>query len=163
MKTQRNLWPDDITYTEAKAPVVLLKEQAFWLGQRTQNLVEAEVDLARGKYAEEGRFKYRFYIVAPLLGNYRSNLFTISHTVTKLYPVTIHFTQDLYTELFPDLPQTEPLVASAKDEAEFLEILKKIFDAPKTRNVIQTILAQSKGFELEWERIPSFPAHYERT
>ncbi len=38
-----DLWPNDFKIDDIKAPVTLLREQASLLGQKTQNIVEAQV------------------------------------------------------------------------------------------------------------------------
>ena len=39
-----DLWPEDIAvYTKLRSPATILREQASLLGDRTQNLVEADV------------------------------------------------------------------------------------------------------------------------
>ncbi len=55
-----NLWPENLTVTGTKAPVIILREQASLLGEATQNIVEAEVKNAdpspdmRGKENDTG-------------------------------------------------------------------------------------------------------------
>lgn len=128
-----DLWPDDIGYTKLKAPVTILMEQASLLGKKTQNLVEAKI--GRDEAFEE--FCYNFYLVAPALGNYRYKLFTIFHDI-QLYPVKINIDSDILEEVSPG---TEGQL-SAESEDDFLDILRKIFGAEKTRSLIYALLAQ---------------------
>lgn len=145
-----DLWPDDIAQPgKLKAPVTILREQASLLGKKTQNLVEAEVkqrDTApwvrvspddRG-LKKFGDFAYDFHIVAPALGHYRYQLFTATHAI-ELYPVAItNIDGDIRAEISPG-QRADPI---AKSEDELLEILRKIFGAKKTRQVIDGLRAQ---------------------
>jgi len=140
-----NLWPENLTVTETKAPVIILREQASLLGETTQNIVEAEVrntdafpDMRRAKEDDMG-FRYVFYIVAPALGNYRYKLFTIWHSV-DLYPVIICPDQDIRDELYPDSHKDE---IQAESENEFVGMLKAIFHSRRTGNIIQALISQS--------------------
>ena len=132
----RDLWPEDIgPISESNGPVFILREQASLLGKKTNNLVEAEVMQLELSIWEKREFNYAFLIVAPALGNYQYELFTISHDIDS-YPVTIYVGEDMQAEV------TEPrekLVA--KSESEFVEILKKIFSTKRTKKVIGTLLS----------------------
>ena len=81
--------------------------------------------------------QYAFLIVAPALDNYRYNLFSIWHDI-NLYPVTINVDSDICTEIDSN-DQNGELVAES--ENEFVEILKKIFGAKKTKKIIGAILS----------------------
>lgn len=83
------------------------------------------------------KFRYGFYIVAPALGNYRYKLFTIQHDV-NLYPVKFTTDEDIKNEIYPDKN-----TISAGSEKEFLEILKKIFQSKRTKQIIGSLLSQS--------------------
>ena len=135
-----SLWPDDIQVVKEKAPVTILREQASLLGQKTKNLVTAEVRPTE-KLLGLG-FGFAFYIVGPALGNYRYMLFMISHDI-ELYPAQIWFDdEESVKEIFPWVTNSGRVV-QAKSEDEFLEFLGAIFRSQKTRQVIQAILAQS--------------------
>src|SRR5229473_392111 len=97
----QDLWPEDIERVSNKPPVTILKEQASFLGQRTKNIVTAEVrqleqasdyDIILGVvppvipgHPPHYDFNYRFYIVAPALQDYHFKLFDLSHNVEP-YP-----------------------------------------------------------------------------
>jgi hypothetical protein len=115
--------------TAAVAPVVILKEQASLLGQRTQNLVEARV--LPGQSRNNSGFVYYFELVAPALDNYRYQLFEISHGV-EFYPVRIEF------EEFSG-PR------NAISESDFMQELGNIFSSARTKRIISSLLAQSKA------------------
>lgn len=130
MSVRPSLWPDDIAVTDAVAPVVILKEQASLLGQRTQNLVEARVHPSVPRYSEYP-FAYYFELVAPALDNYRYRLFVISHGV-GFYPVRIEFEEYANPH-------------DAIGENEFMRELADIFSSERTRRIISSLIAQSKA------------------
>ncbi len=138
-----NLWPENLTVTGTKAPVIILREQASLLGEATQNIVEAEVKNASpdmgGAEENDMGFRYVFYIVAPALGNYQYKLFAIWHTV-DLYPVIIYPDESIMDELYPDSHKD---TIHAESENEFIEMLKAIFHSRRTGNIIQALVSQS--------------------
>lgn len=154
-----DLWPKDIEYTGLKAPVTILREQASLLGKRTQNIVTAEVAQPRDLLVRMDQlrvinprdplkpkaFFYAFHLVAPVLGNYRYELFTIANDI-RLYPVMIYPDEDILAEIAPDASE-KILVAETEDE--FVEMLSKILSSQKTKHVIQAILAQSTSLQPE--------------
>jgi hypothetical protein len=156
-----DLWPLDITVVDARAPVVVLREQASFLGERTRNIVQADVlsiSDSHGRSRHQGNFGYIFSIVAPALGNYRFSLFEAWHGV-GFYPVRIVVDSDIAKEI----PNTtadnevnaqdkdlfaqdeEQPVAVAQNEEQLVKILGDIFRAKKTRQVIAAILSQSEA------------------
>jgi len=92
-----DFWPEDIADSSGEAPVALLRYQARMLGERTRNLIEAQVKLvsksrphdrfdARLAFIDFPRdFLYAFYIVAPTLDNYSYLLFHAFYG-PELYP-----------------------------------------------------------------------------
>ena len=146
-----NLWPEDIAHVAQRAPVVLLREQAFYLGERTKNMVKAEVEeFRRPDLGSHADFNYTFYIVATALQNYRFELFAISHGI-ELYPVFFKLDWDVSKELTGTPPAER---VPAENEDEFVQLLAKIFATKKTRKVIAAILGQSEGYNPNPEEIP---------
>lgn len=144
-----NLWPEDlgVKRIERRAPITILKEQASILGQKTGNLLKAEVvQDPRDFISSEKEFIYSFIIVAPPLDNYRYRLFRIEHNV-KFYPLLINPDYEIMIEIAPELAQQSIDSIEANSEDEFLEILKKIFSAQKTRQVVESLLSML-NFEL---------------
>jgi len=130
-----NLWPRNLTVTQRKAPVTILREQASLLGEATQNIVKGTVISSQNSNTE---FRYAFLIVAPSLGNYQYKLFTISHGI-DLYPVIIIPDEEIKDEL--DIGSEDGIAAGS--EAEFIKILKAIFHSKRTVSIVQAIVAQS--------------------
>jgi hypothetical protein len=145
-----DLWPEAfLDEDHPKAPVAVLKEQASFLGEKTRNLVVAEVKpLLRREFTMERlpstpdtepheEFRYAFYIVAPALQNYTYRLFTIANGI-GLYPVNVYWTK----------ADTEVEIAYnhqvADNQAEFEGILERIFNSQRTLQLIAAILTQSE-------------------
>ncbi len=149
-----NLWPKDLTVAETKGrPVAILKEQASLLGETTQNILIARVEVI-GQYPD-GRdicLEYSFNILAPVL-NYRYKLFRVRHGL-DLYPVLIYpdegITEELY-QFFSEFwtkseKERNQDFLVAKSENEFIEILKAIFHSKRTEKLIQALIAQSTDY-----------------
>ena len=139
-----DLWPDDIGAVEVIAPVTILKEQASLLGEKTRNVIRANVREARSAVPMPGFFIYAFYITAPSLDHYRYELFRIRHRI-DLYPVEFVLQDDLLA-LFPRPEEGRDFI-EASNEGEMIEFLTTIFGSEKTRTVIGSLLAQSEGYE----------------
>ncbi len=131
-----DLWPEDIQTVRVKAPMTILKEQATFLGQRTKNIVTAEVV----RCVSIDMFKFAFYIVGPAIGNYRWRLFTMSYSVSY-YPLTLKLAPGILQELYDAAPHGATRTISSRNE--FLVELRKVFAADKTLRVIRAILALS--------------------
>jgi hypothetical protein len=150
-----DLWPDDlIGHLDVKSPIAILKEQASLLGQKTKNLIEAEVrpyqreetltpveqitGLSRPRpIPNEGDFRFDFYLVAKTLG-YRYKLLSFQHDI-NLYPVAVVPDEDIMVEITGGQKVQKQW---AKSESELTELLQRIFAAQKTRHVIRALLAQ---------------------
>jgi hypothetical protein len=132
-----DLWPDDIAKTDPSivTPVVILREQAERLTEKSKGLIEGRV--IRERLGVANKIWLSFYLIAPVLDNYRCHLFRVEHGM-GCYPVRLAPSVDL-----PDHDNTKYLIIH--DEEEFLETLREIFSAQKTRRLIRTLVAQSKA------------------
>lgn len=145
-----DLWPDDFGSANIITPVSILREQASKLGEKTKNVVEAQVIEAQERpfWANSGDFTYNFYLVAPLLKGYRYKLLVMSYSIT-MYPVKIGVDTDIAIEVLdkqPDIqitPTAFERVLFATSEEEYISLLGLIFNSPKARNIISAILAHS--------------------
>ena len=106
-------------------PVIILKEQAALLGEKTRNLVQGEV-LTQ---AVGSMFVHHFYLTAPTL-NYKYELFQASHSI-NFYPMSLRVGQQEGR--------------TAMNEEQFKEELKAIFASQHTLNVVHSILAQVRA------------------
>jgi hypothetical protein len=148
-----DLWPSDIAAQgKAIAPVTILRRQAALLGQKTGNLVEAEVRATGPEALGGDEFNFSFSFVAPTLNDYRYRLFTISHS-HEIYPVKIFLNSGKRAEdrILMSAPvkhflNGEPFQeVECESESRFLDVLRAIFDAPKTRQIIRALLALLAG------------------
>lgn len=138
-----DLWPKEIGTVKIKSPVAILREQASLLGQKTKNIVTAEVSEGDG---ERGTFSYFFHIVAPALGNYRYKLLSISHEIS-LYPLEVNVEDAIFDEIdntlknYRDESEFQYLVADS--EEKFIKILRAVLGSKKSFQVITALLSQS--------------------
>ena len=127
METQvRDLWPADIGVATLITPVSILREQAALLGEKTSNLVQAEVKTT----SEGARVMHSFYLVAPAMNKYRYRLLYVTHDVA-LYPLNIVFD-----------PANSQVTAKSQDA--FVEQLGKLLSSEKTITIVQSLVAQSQ-------------------
>ncbi len=139
-----DLWPKQIKPAEFRAPASIIKEQAAILGERTKYLVEAKVTLTN---KEEDTMEYTFSLSSPALGGYRFRLFRVRYDVF-MYPLYIYLDKEIYDEVVkrnPKEQQSSFYKIKIKDEAELLDILRSVFGARKTKDVIAAMLAQAKA------------------
>ena len=118
----RDLWPQEIRASTELAPVTILREQAALLGQKTRQLVVAEVETRNSGEL----LVHSFVILAPALDNYRYELFKVYHGV-PFYPLTV---------------DTGGAPVKVTTEEAFVELLGKILSSQRTKDVIQSLLAQ---------------------
>lgn len=164
----QDLWPEITFEEQLDSPVAILKEQAALLGDKTQHIVTAEVRPLGTSIANQ--FVNGFYLVAPVLENYRYRLFTISHSVDP-YPVTFELDELLYDEVkawgtrssttaaYDTLHSTMKTLndaewsgtskevnqrsLKAKNEQQFIAILQAIFASERTKRIITVLRSQS--------------------
>ena len=138
-----DLWPSDIAASEGEVPpIAILKQQASLLGQRTKNLLEAEVKTETDDF--QRMFKHTLILVAPALNFYRYPLLAVEHHVTKMYPATIKVT-------WLDKPPGDTILEiSARNEEAFKSELRRVLGDDETKRVIATLLAQSTGSQKGW-------------
>ncbi len=144
-----DLWPSEFSTVDQRSPLTILKEQASLLGEKTQNIVIAELEYtppAGGWRQNNYPFKYGFLLTCPALGNYRFGLFSIAYDI-EMYPVSFILDSDVAEEII-EQTHLEPGMngeLKASNEEEFIEILKRIFSSRKTARVIRALLSQAKS------------------
>lgn len=121
-----DLWPP--TFGSRKpTPLGVLREQAHLLGTKTEGRVRGEVQTVPSLKGNE--FLHIFRIVAPGLGNYAFDLFSVSHDL-NLNPVKV---------LCDLLPQGE---VAAPDQQSFTQALGDVLRHEKSVQVINALLSQ---------------------
>lgn len=149
-----DLWPDTIKVEKIITPATILRQQASLLGKKTKNILKGEVyDQRLGSDPKSG-FRYTFFIVAPALSNYQSRILTIRYGMS-IYPVIMYVEDE---EICKEIPSHFKLTDKdmgdlpnkgmgdymrANSEAEFLEVLKAIFNSAKVIRIISVLLSQS--------------------
>src|SRR5438067_362556 len=119
MAAKTDYW-GEITKSEVRAPVTILREQAALLGTKTRYLVEAHVETV--KYGTS--FMHKFNLVVPALDGYTYELFKVSHGI-EIYPVRV-----------------STLDVELQNEAEFLAWLGNALSSDETKRIIANLLAQ---------------------
>jgi hypothetical protein len=140
-----DLWPTDIINPRVRAPITILKEQAILLQQKSNGVINAQVKRIKTQEQlseEKGFFLYEFVVVAPVLQSFEYRLFSISHEI-ELYPITIE-TDEIVARELGNL-NNDPIIV--KSEPDYIEYLRKIFCAKKTKKIINAMLAQSVEIE----------------
>jgi hypothetical protein len=128
--TSEDLWPAETELTGEpadRAPLLILREQAAKLGEKTKNVVEAKVSAE--PIPGQGSLLLELTLVAPALGGYEYVLLRATQPV-DLYPVKLEF---------------EGAVWTANEEKGFKEYLENLFKSARTRKIITNMVAQSRG------------------
>jgi len=143
-----DLWPESIGQTsDSLTPLTILQEQAKLLGDKTQNIVTADVETVIDN-DKDNPFVYGFYVVAPVLQNFRYRLLEISHNI-EIYPLSIYVDEEIIDENKDWIGIGQENIWSkkyfkAKDESEFIDVLRMIFSSKKTKRVVANLMRQSK-------------------
>lgn len=133
-----DLWPDTLTAAAAATPdpAALLREQAALLGQKTGDLVLAEVETS----PESDHLLHTFYLVAPNLENYHYRLFSVWQPLVGPYPVRVLALR----RMFSTLAKNDEMSLTCGSEAALTNILKRILGSDVTVGVINTLMNQSR-------------------
>jgi len=121
-KKTLDLWPKSVGKRFRTTPLLILKQQATLLRERTHDVLLAEVktDLVGGK------LRHTFYIVTPYLQDYRFGLFSIVYDSERLYPAYI-------------VTVNEPRKLTS--ERELIDELKRTFRSPETKRTIKALIS----------------------
>lgn len=131
-----DLWPD-LKPAAIVTPAYILKTQAAALSQKSKGLLQGEVET----WSREEYIYHRFYLVVPALDNYRYALLSLHHSPTG-YPVHIDGSPI----------QTPNTRANSwggtsdhgiPDERSFRSWLREAFNAPETRRILESLMAQA--------------------
>ncbi|MFO0587536.1 MAG: hypothetical protein U0441_08355 [Polyangiaceae bacterium] len=110
-----------------RPPLIILREQAARLGEKTKNVVEGKVDV----WALPGTSTLRIVLslVAPALEGYEYVLLQADQPADS-YPVRLEFEGDKWV---------------ANDEAGFKQYLTTLFSSARTRKIINNLIVQSSA------------------
>jgi hypothetical protein len=125
-----DLWGELPDVEEIKTPLVILKEQAGLLTEKTGGLLVGEV--------AQQDFKYSLDIIVPTLNNYSYNLLHV-HSDMDIYPLMLYGGGSS---------------VKCSDEDEFKKKLGKILKSQETQDVISKLLmhVRSAGYRLKPEQ-----------
>jgi hypothetical protein len=110
------------------APKRVLRDQAYYLSQLSDGLIQAEVITTRGNKAHADCYIHTFQIHVPAL-DYSDNLFEISHPI-DVYPVKV-FKQDYSLE------------RECEDAASFEATVAEILNSPDTKTRLEALKSQA--------------------
>lgn len=126
--TTEDLWGNLPDVETLRTPLVILKEQAELLQEKTDGLLVGQIN----QHQKGTKFQYSLSIVAPTLNNYTYHLLTVTHDI-GFYPLRLINNQNK--------PQQCP------DEEEFKEGLRTIFTTQDIQNVISKLLTHIRSNE----------------
>ena len=126
-----NLWGELPSIDDIRAPITVLKEQAAQLQIMTRGVLRARVMNKQ----EGGWFTLELRIVAPAIENYEFTVLETRHSIGG-YPL----------EVTPSWRRgRSDSTIECADEGEFVKALGDILASDRVRQVIRSLLAQSKA------------------
>ena len=131
--SQPDLW-GDIELAGTRTPLVIMREQAALLGQKTKNVVKAKVNPG----TTPGFLHYSFRLVVPALDGYNYELFSVRHRVEEPYPVMV----ETVTRNAPAPLGRAAIEKHLSNEAEFTSWLQRQLSSPKTKKIVATLFSQ---------------------
>ena len=129
-----DLW-GEIVAQPITTPLTILKEQGVLLERKTNGVLTTEIRSSSGQ--QNNSIRHSFMIKASSL-NYAYMLFSLEYNLASPFPVNFIEFEPAGIGAF-----TKSDEKVAKDEGEFLELLKEIFQSPETQRIIATLLTQS--------------------
>lgn len=118
----KDLWPD-FDASKIINPKTIIVEQANFLGDKTKNVITAEVRTG----GNNNQIVHSFDIVAPAMNNYRFNLFNVKHGI-MFYPLTLSH---------------KNASRAIKDEKSLIDEMARIFNLEETIKIISSLYSQS--------------------
>ena len=127
----KDLWPKFNLESSSKTPKSILNQQAELFSSKTNNILNAY--LIPFTSNDPKVIGFNFDIVAPALGNYKYRLLRMDYFIDKFFPV------DLYHY------EGTNIINSYKPSnvEELEEALSKIFNHSKTKQIVESLFAQS--------------------
>lgn len=128
--SSKNLWGDLQGLESVRTPALILQEQAGYLGQLTDEILEGVVHRLAAVRASD-RVDADLYIVAPALRRYRVKILSVSYSLSDAYPAFVS-------------SYIEEGKWDAKNEADLEGILEGILSSDNVRRVIFSLIAESR-------------------
>jgi hypothetical protein len=152
-----NFWPDTVDMDSVKPPVLILREQAEFLTERTRGTVVGEVESLDEPADEAEEYLpdaldpksrimhvHTLYLVVPALQRYRYSLLSVRHDFQS-YPCVAR-----YHPLSADIIYREDdryrfrADRECRNEDEFVSWLQHALARPETVRVIHALLSRVK-------------------
>ncbi|MFN0079523.1 MAG: hypothetical protein ACKVY0_23910 [Prosthecobacter sp.] len=124
----KNMWGDLPTMEDTETPLQIMREQANVLKQATRGLLNASITTTP---LTLGQMRHSFYLVAPLLNDYRHLLFSVEHGI------------DPYPARFSAPRMVKP--ATCKSHKHFELILTALLQDASTRKAVASLIANSQA------------------
>ena len=157
-EARRDLWPDAVDVTAITPPIVILREQAALLGEKTKGLVRGEIE-SRTEPLEKEEFEdylgaalspkellghvHTLYLLAPALDNYQYALLSVKHDF-QAYPC--------YADYHPD----QDFSHYVENEEALLSWLGLVLSKPPTVRIIHALISRVQALGAtqaqEWSR-----------
>jgi hypothetical protein len=143
-----DLWPESLKPV-VLSPVAILRTQAARLKERTNGLLEAEIQTKRITEPNgDTKALHVFEIVAPAMDGYRFQVLSIEHPSPGAYPVDIS-SFFLPTRVFVamsggrNIPSEKlPNTQRCANQDAFQEALKKVFSSQELSGILDSLIAQ---------------------
>jgi hypothetical protein len=127
-----DLWPVDFGPSKQPAPASILRQQAYLLGQRTQNFVVGEVV---SRTENSGEFLHTLALTAPLL-DFHQDLLHVKHGI-DFYPAELA----VYRDDLSSAPE------SVVDAEEFMNRLKQALGSERIVRLVRSLVDQCRDPE----------------
>lgn len=126
----KNLWGELPVMDDTVTPLMIMREQANILRHATKSVLHASISTTP---LALGRMRHSFYLVAPLLNDYRHLLFQVEHGIEP-YPARVSF-----------LANGEKKRPSVKNQTAFEKLLGLILKHPDTQKAVSSLMANSRA------------------
>jgi hypothetical protein len=129
---RKNLWGELPEMDDTVTPLMIMRDQANVLRDATKGVLVANIETTP---LAMGRMRHDFYLVAPLLNNYRHLLFSVEHGI-EAYPVSVTVT---FAHVNPKNK------VPCKDQTAFENLLAIILKHKETQSALSSLIANSRA------------------
>jgi hypothetical protein len=128
-----DLWPKAFEEAVSPSPASILRQQGYYLSEKTSNYVYGEVD---SKTEGVGRFVHTFAIRAPRIDV--DQMAVVARHSLKMYPAELTLLE---------LNGSEANKATAKNADEFFDLLRDMLSAPHWVEFIGSLVSQVRELD----------------
>ena len=138
MPNNEDLWPSDLGLGTVVTPASILRTQAKLLGERTQGMLEGEVNT----WTQGSDVYHDLNVIVPALDNYKYRLLRVHHSMT-LYPVFVDEEPAPYNSLRARTPLEKLGDRGLRDEDSLREWLRQTLAKQETTQILKNLYAQA--------------------